>query len=85
MFNQDLGKLAGPRSSTTRRCARYVVRRLMVDRTTIATIAAELGVRWHPLSSIAMRATADLIAATGPDRLVGAKMIGVDEHHWARP
>ena len=44
VFNQDLGKLAAPRASTTRRCARYVLRRLMIDRTTISAIAAELGV-----------------------------------------
>ena len=65
MFNQDLGKLATPRSSTTRRCARYVLRRLMIDRTTVSAIAAELGVSWHTVSSIAMRAVADLIAAAG--------------------
>jgi hypothetical protein len=35
VFKQDLGKLAAPRSSTTRRCARYVLRRLMIDRTTL--------------------------------------------------
>jgi len=63
VFNQDLGKLAAPRSSTTRRCARYVLRRLMIDRTTISAIAAELGASWHIVSSIAMRATADLVAA----------------------
>ena len=68
VFDQDLGKLAAPRASTTRRCARYVLRRLMIDRTTIAVIAAELGVSWLTLSSIAMRATADLVAAAGPDR-----------------
>jgi len=34
----------------------------MIDRTTISAIAAELGVSWHTVSSIAMRATADLIA-----------------------
>jgi transposase len=83
VFNQDLGKLAAPRASTTRRCARYVLRRLMIDRTTIAAISAELGVSWHTVSSIAMRAVADLIAATGPDRLAGVKVIGVDEHRWA--
>jgi transposase len=44
MFNRDLGKLAAPRSSTTRRCARYMLRRLMIDRTTVSAIAAELGV-----------------------------------------
>jgi transposase len=83
VFNQDLGKLAAPRASTTRRCARYVLRRLMIDRTTISAIAAELGVTWHTVSSIAMRATADLVAAAGPDRLTGVRVIGVDEHRWA--
>jgi transposase len=83
VFNQDLGKLAWPRSSTTRRCARYVLRRLMIDRTTISAIAAELGVSWHTVSSIAMRATAQLVAAAGPDPLVGVRVIGVDEHRWA--
>jgi transposase len=83
VFNQDLGKLAAPRSSTTRRCARYVLRRLMIDRTTISAIAAELGTSWHTVSAIAMRATAELITAAGPDRLAGVRMIGVDEHHWA--
>jgi transposase len=83
VFCQDLGKLAAPRSCTTRRCARYVLRRLMVDRTTISAIAAELGVSWHTVSSIAMRATADLVAAVGPDRLAGVRVIGVDEHRWA--
>jgi transposase len=71
VFNQNLGKLAAPRASTTRRCARYVLRGLMIDRTTISAIAAELGVSWHTVSAIAMRATADLIAAPGSDRLAG--------------
>ena len=83
VFNQDVGMLAVPRASTTRRCARYVLRRLMVDRTTVSAIAAELGVSWHTVSSIAMRATEDLITAAGPDRLAGVKVIGVDEHRWA--
>jgi transposase len=83
VFNQDLGRLAAPRASTTRRCARYVLRRLLIDRTTISAIAAELGVSWHTVSSIAMRTTADLVAAAGADRLAGVRVIGVDEHRWA--
>jgi transposase len=83
MFNRDLGKLAAPRSSTTRRCARYILRRLMIDRTTVSAIAAEFGVSWHTVSAIARRATADLIATAGPDRLTGIRVIGVDEHRWA--
>jgi transposase len=83
VFNQDLGKLAAPRASTTRRCARYVLRRLLIDRTTISAIAADLGVSWHTVSTIAMRTTADLLAAAAPDRLAGVRVIGVDEHRWA--
>jgi transposase len=30
-----------------------------------------------------MRATAELVAAAGPDRLAGVRVIGVDEHRWA--
>src|SRR5258705_13985848 len=30
-----------------------------------------------------MRTTADLVAAAGPDRLAGVRVIGVDEHRWA--
>jgi transposase len=71
VFCQDLGMLATPRSATTRRCARYTLRRLMIDRTTHSAIAAELGVSWHTVSAIAMRATAELVAAAGCDRLVG--------------
>jgi transposase len=83
VFCQGLGKLAAPRAATTRRCARYVLRRLMIDRTTISAIAAELGVSWHTVSAIAMRAVADLVATAGPDRLAGVRVIGVDEHRWA--
>jgi hypothetical protein len=83
VFKQNLGKLAAPRASPTRRCARYVLRRLMIDRTTVSAIAAELGVSWHTVTSIAMGATADLVAAAGPDRLAGVKVIGIDEHRWA--
>ena len=36
----------------------YVLRRLMIDRTTISAIAAELGVSWHTVNTIAMQATA---------------------------
>lgn len=80
VFNQDLGKLGAPRASTTRRCARYLLQRLMINRTIISAIAAELGVSWHTVSTIAMIATAALVAAAGPDRLAGVRMIGVDEH-----
>jgi transposase len=41
------------------------------------------GLSWHAVSNIAMRATAELIATYGADRLAGVRVIGVDEHRWA--
>jgi hypothetical protein len=35
------------------------------------------------VSSIAMRATEQLVVAAGPDRLARVRVIGVDEHRWA--
>ena len=55
----------------------------MIDRTTVSTIAVELGVSWHTVNTIAMGATAALVAATGPDRLAGVRIVVIDEHRWA--
>ncbi len=84
MFNQELGKLAAARKARTRRRARYVLRRLMIDRTTTSAIATELGVAWHTVSSIAIRAVGDLAADAGAQRLSGVRVMGIDEHRWAR-
>ncbi|BDE13335.1 hypothetical protein MKCMC460_21950 [Mycobacterium sp. 20KCMC460] len=39
-------------------------------------------VSWHTVSTIAVRTVAAVIAAAGPDRLDGVRVIGVDEHRW---
>jgi len=78
VFNQ------GPREAGgTTGVNNTALRRLMIDGTSISAIAAELGASWHTVSSIAMRATADLVIAAGPDRMAGVRVIGVDEHGWA--
>jgi hypothetical protein len=41
----------------------------MIDRATVSAIAVELGVSLHTVNTIAMGATADLVAAAAPDRL----------------
>jgi hypothetical protein len=64
-FGSSQSKLPVPRSVTTRRCARHVLRRLIIDRTAISAIVAELGVSWHTVNSIAMTATAELVGAAG--------------------
>jgi transposase len=83
IFSHDTSRLARPAATTTRRCARYVLRRLVADRVTVAAVARELGRSWDTINTIAMAATTELLATAGPARLDGVRVIGVDEHRWA--
>ncbi len=69
VFAHNTSRLARPGASTTRRCARYILRRLMIDRATVAAVARELGLSWDTVNSIAMDATRMIVAAdTVPPR-----------------
>jgi transposase len=83
IFARDTSPLAKAGATTTRRCARYVLRRLIVDRATVAAVARELGRSWDTVNTIAVEATTALLASVGPARLDGVRVIGVDEHRWA--
>jgi transposase len=82
VFCHDTSPLARPGWSTTRRCAQFVLRRLMLDRTTVAAVARELGRSWDTVNSIAVEATRTLLL-TDTTRLEDVRVIGVDEHRWA--
>jgi hypothetical protein len=41
---------------------------LVVDRTTVAAVARELGRSWDTINTIAIEATTELLAAAGPAR-----------------
>ena len=82
VFAHNTSPLARPGWSTTRRCARYILRRLMIDRMTISAVARELGVSWDTVNTIAMDAT-QMIVAADTHRLDGVRVIGVDEHRWS--
>ncbi|MGK2855313.1 MAG: hypothetical protein ACSLE3_14615 [Microbacteriaceae bacterium] len=82
MFAHNTDRLARRGWSTTRRCARYICRRLMIDRATVAAVARELGLSWDTVNTIAMDAT-QVIVAGDATRLDGVRVIGVDEHRWA--
>jgi transposase len=83
VFVHDTSRLARPGASTTRRCARFVLRRLMLDKTTVSAVARELGRSWDTVNGIAVEATTQLLISAGPARLDGVRVIGVDEHKWA--
>ncbi len=82
LFAHNTDRLARRGWSTTRRCVRYVCRRLMVDRATVAAVARELGLSWDTVNTIAMDAT-QMIVAADTTRLDGVRVIGVDEHRWS--
>ena len=82
VFAHNTERLARRGWSTTRRCARYILRRLMIDRMTVSAVARELGLSWDTVNTIAMDAT-QMIVAAGTDRLDGVRVIGVDEHRWS--
>lgn len=80
VFAHDTSRLARPGASTTRRCATFILRRLMLDKT---AVARELGRSWDTVNDIAVEATTALLLTAGPARLEGMEVIGVDEHKWA--
>ena len=82
VFAHNTDRLAHRGASTTRRCARYICRRLMIDRATVAAVARELGLSWDTVNTIALDAT-QVIVADDTTCLEGVRVIGVDEHRWS--
>jgi Helix-turn-helix domain of transposase family ISL3 len=65
VFAHNTFRLARPGTSTTRRCARYILRRLMIDRATVAAVARKLGLSWDT-----GRLAAGCLTAAKPARCV---------------
>ena len=83
IFAHGTSTLARPGASTTRRCGEYVLRRLAIDKATVAAVARELGRSWDTVNTVAVSATEALLLGADPARLDGVTVIGVDEHKWA--
>lgn len=54
----------------------------MTDRATVAAVARELGLSWDTANTIAIDATA-VMMAEDTTRLDGVRVIGVAERRWA--
>src|SRR4051812_42912226 len=61
VFAHDTTRLARPGASPTRRCATFILRRLMLDKTTVSAVARELGRGWDTVNDIAVAATSELL------------------------
>jgi len=73
IFCHDTSRLVRAGATTTRRCAQFVLRRLIADRATVAAVARELGRSWDTINTIAIEATIELPATLGPVRLDGVR------------
>ena len=81
IFRQRMGRVAAPRAATTRRCARWILQRLAIDKMSVAAVAKALGLGWNTVNSVAAELTRELVFGS-PDHLDGVRYLGVDEHRW---
>ena len=82
VFAHNTDRLARPRLVDDPALCALHLRRLMIDRATVAAVARELGLSWDTVNTIAMDATQMIVAADSA-RLDGVRVIGVDEHRWS--
>lgn len=81
IFRQRIDRVAAPKASTTRRCARWILQRLAVDKMSVAAIARALGLGWNTVSTLAGSLARELVFDQ-PGHLDGVRYLGVDEHKW---
>ncbi|RWA15111.1 transposase [Mycolicibacterium brumae DSM 44177] len=81
IFRQKTDQVVAPRAATTRRCARWILQRLAIDKMSISAIAKALKVSWDTVESVAAEVARDLVFGD-PHRLDGVRYLGVDEHKW---
>lgn len=80
IFQQRL-ECAEPGAKTTRRCARWILQRLAIDKMSIAAIARQLGLSWDLVNDLALTKVREIVYDT-PGFLDGVRFLGVDEHTW---
>ena len=81
IFRQRLDQLAAPKAVTTRRCARWILQSLAIDKMSVSATAKSLGLGWETVNTIAM-SIATALVLDHPAHLDGVRILGVDEHKW---
>lgn len=81
IFRQRLDHVAAPKAVTTRRCARWILQRLAIDKMSVSAVAKALKVSWDTVNTIAANLTRQLVCDQSV-HLEGVRYLGVDEHKW---
>ena len=81
IFRQRLDGVAAPKAATTRRCARWILQRLAIDKMSVSAVAKALGVGWNTVNAAAAELARHLVFGA-PGHLDSVRYLGVDEHKW---
>lgn len=81
VWRQDTSTAAAPRTKLTRHAVLWALKSLVIDRLSIARIAASLDSSWHAVNYAVLDAGQQLLI-NDPSRFDGVQVIGVDEHCW---
>ena len=81
VWRQDTTAAAVPRAKLSRHAVLWALKGVVIDRVSIARIAATLGASWHTVNDAVLAAGQQLLI-NDPHRLEGVRVIGVDEHAW---
>lgn len=84
VWRQDTTAVAGPRSKLSVHAVLWALRAVVIDRQSMARVAATLGVSWHTANTAVLGAGRELLI-NDPTRLDGVCVIGVDQHCWRHP
>ncbi|MEB3049492.1 transposase family protein [Mycolicibacter sp. MYC123] len=79
IFRHRLDRVAAPKAATTRRCARWILQRLAIDRMSVSAVAKALGLGWNTVNAVAAELTRELVFCS-PRHLDGVRYLGADEH-----
>ena len=81
VWRQDTTAAAAPRAKLSTQGVMWALKSVVIDRMSIARIAAGLGVSWHTVND-ALLATGHQLLIADPTRFDGVQVLGVDEHAW---
>lgn len=81
VWRQDTTAAAEPRAKLSRHAVLWALKSVVIDRMSIARVAAALASSWHTVNDAVLTAGRQLLIED-PARLDGVRVIGVDEHCW---
>lgn len=80
VFRADITTITAPRAVMTRRTGRWILQRIAIDKMSVAAVAAQLGIDWATVNTVAVESARALVYDGG--HLAGVRHLGVDEHKW---